>query len=65
MKEIYRYIELPEGDHGTVIIDGMPDIFKFFTENPKTGGKIKELENCAGNPAGTLLPRESNKELCI
>jgi len=40
MKEIgmnYKYIELPEGDHGTVISDGMPDIFKFFAENPKAG----------------------------
>jgi predicted peptidase len=40
MKEIgmvYKYIELPGGDHGTVISDGMPDIFKFFAEHPKAG----------------------------
>ncbi len=39
MKEIgmrHKYIELPGGDHGTVISDGMPDIFKFFAEHPKT-----------------------------
>jgi len=38
MKELgmkHEYIELPEGDHGTVIHDGMPDIFKFFVANPK------------------------------
>ena len=40
MKEIgmkYQYIELPGGDHGTVIGDGMPEIFKFFAEHPKVG----------------------------
>jgi predicted peptidase len=38
MKEIgmnHKYIEFPGGDHGTVIKDGMPDIFKFFAEHPK------------------------------
>ncbi len=30
-----EYIELPEGDHGTVIGDGMPDIFRFFAAHPK------------------------------
>jgi len=38
MKEIgmkHKYIELSGGDHGTVITDGMPDIFKFIEENPK------------------------------
>ena len=42
MKEIgmtHTYIEIPGGDHGTVIRDGMPDIFKFFTEHPKTSVK--------------------------
>jgi predicted peptidase len=38
MKEIgmkHEYKELPGGDHGTVISDGMPDIFKFFADHPK------------------------------
>ena len=42
MKELgmkYEYIELSGGDHGTVINDGMPDIFRFFAENPKPGTK--------------------------
>ena len=42
MKEIgmkYQYIELPDGDHGTIINDGMPDIFKFFAAHPKAGVK--------------------------
>ena len=42
MKEIeleHKYIELPEGDHGTVISDGMPDIFKFFEEHTKGDAK--------------------------
>jgi hypothetical protein len=42
MKEIgmkHKYIELPGGDHGTVINDGMPDIFTFFAEHPKTSVK--------------------------
>lgn len=33
MKELkmqHEYIEFPDGDHGTVISDGMPDIFRFF-----------------------------------
>ncbi len=40
MKEIgmkHEYMELPGGDHGTVISDGMPNIFKFFADHPKTG----------------------------
>jgi len=38
MKELgmkYEYVELPEGDHGTVISDGMPNIFKFFADHSK------------------------------
>lgn len=35
----HKYIELKNGDHGTVINDGMPDIVEFFSEHPKTGGK--------------------------
>lgn len=38
MKEIgmqHKYIELANGDHGTIIGDGMPDIFKFFAAHPK------------------------------
>ncbi|MBF8270849.1 MAG: hypothetical protein HW386_2558 [Gammaproteobacteria bacterium] len=33
----HMYIEFPEGDHGTVISDGMPDIFRFFADHIKTG----------------------------
>jgi predicted esterase len=29
----HKYIEIPGGDHGTVIKDGMPDIFRFFAEH--------------------------------
>jgi predicted peptidase len=42
MKEVgmtYKYIEIPGGDHGTVIGDGMPDIFKFFAEHSKSKAK--------------------------
>jgi hypothetical protein len=42
MKEIgmkHKYIELSEGDHGTVISDGMPDIFAFFKEHTKSAAK--------------------------
>jgi poly(3-hydroxybutyrate) depolymerase len=42
MKEIgmtYKYVELPGGDHGTVIGDGMPEIFKFFAEHSKSKTK--------------------------
>ncbi|MDM7996408.1 MAG: alpha/beta hydrolase [Acidobacteriota bacterium] len=38
MKELgmkYEYVELPEGDHGTVIAEGMPNIFKFFAAHSK------------------------------
>jgi alpha-beta hydrolase superfamily lysophospholipase len=40
MKEMamkYEYIELPNGDHGTVISEGMSSIFKFFADHPKAG----------------------------
>ena len=33
------YIELPEGDHGTVMGDGMPAIFEFFAKHPKAVAK--------------------------
>jgi alpha-beta hydrolase superfamily lysophospholipase len=33
----YEYIEIPDGDHGTVIGNGMPDIFRFFKANIKAG----------------------------
>ena len=33
------YVELPEGDHGTVIGDGMPAIFEFFAKHPKAVAK--------------------------
>jgi predicted peptidase len=42
MKEVgmtYKYVELPGGDHGTVIGDSMPDIFKFFSEYSKSKAK--------------------------
>jgi poly(3-hydroxybutyrate) depolymerase len=38
MKELkmkHEYIEIPDGDHGTVISDGMPAIFRLFAENIK------------------------------
>lgn len=30
-----EYIEMPEGDHGSVINDGMPAIFELFEENTR------------------------------
>jgi predicted esterase len=38
MKELnlkYKYIEMKDGDHGSVISGGMPDIFRFFAEHRK------------------------------
>lgn len=38
MKEMgmkYEYVEIPDGDHGTVISGGMPNIFKFFADHSK------------------------------
>jgi dipeptidyl aminopeptidase/acylaminoacyl peptidase len=35
LKMEHEYIEFPDGDHGTVISDGMPDIFRFFAEHAK------------------------------
>lgn len=29
----HEYIEIPGGDHGSVISDGMPDIFAFFQQH--------------------------------
>jgi predicted peptidase len=42
MKELgmkHKYIELAGGDHGTVINDGMADIFAFFKEHTKSAAK--------------------------
>jgi len=39
LKMEHEYIEIPGGDHGTVIGDGMPDIFRFFEEHKKSTGK--------------------------
>lgn len=35
LKMKHEYIEIPDGDHGTVIGDGMPDIFRFFAGHIK------------------------------
>ena len=31
----HRYVEFPQGDHGNVINDGMPQIFEFFKANTR------------------------------
>jgi alpha-beta hydrolase superfamily lysophospholipase len=31
----HKYIEFPQGDHGNVINDGMPQIFEFFKANTR------------------------------
>jgi len=33
----HEYIEMPGRDHGTIIGDSMPDIFRFFAAHPKGG----------------------------
>ena len=41
MKELnmkHEYIEIPDGDHGTVISGGMSDIFRLFAETIKPAG---------------------------
>jgi dipeptidyl aminopeptidase/acylaminoacyl peptidase len=35
LKMNHRYIEVPGGDHGSVISIGMPDIFAFFNAHTK------------------------------
>ena len=39
LKMTYEYKELPGIDHGGVITDGMPEVFKFFAEHSKTEKK--------------------------
>ena len=39
LKMTHRYIEVPCGDHGSVISIGMPDIFKFFGDHAKTASR--------------------------
>lgn len=43
MKELKMdyYLEFPYGDHGTIIGDGMPEIFRFFAEYTKKGKIVK------------------------
>ncbi|MBO9519352.1 MAG: prolyl oligopeptidase family serine peptidase [Porphyrobacter sp.] len=31
----HEYIEMPDRDHGTIIADGMPDIFRFFAQHTR------------------------------
>jgi dipeptidyl aminopeptidase/acylaminoacyl peptidase len=31
----HEYLEIPDGDHGSVISIGMPDIFEFFAEHSR------------------------------
>ena len=31
----FKYMELPGADHGTVITQSMPEIFKFFKDHTK------------------------------
>ena len=35
MKMTYQYIEVPGGDHGSVLTSGAPDIFAFFAKHSK------------------------------
>ena len=40
MKELgmtYQYVEVPGGDHGSVITTGAPDIFAFFARHTRAG----------------------------
>jgi len=42
MKELnmtHQYIEVPGGDHGSVIATGMPDIFAFFAKHSKSASR--------------------------
>ena len=39
LKMVHEYIEIPNGDHGTVKNDGMPDMFRFFKEHKKVSKK--------------------------
>jgi dipeptidyl aminopeptidase/acylaminoacyl peptidase len=32
----HEYIEMPDRDHGTIIADGMPDIFRFFAAHTRS-----------------------------
>jgi predicted esterase len=32
----HEYIEMPGRDHGTIIADGMPDLFRFFAAHPRS-----------------------------
>ena len=35
MKMTYQYVEVPGGDHGSVLTTGAPDIFAFFAKHTK------------------------------
>jgi hypothetical protein len=35
----HQYIEVPGGDHGSVISIGMPDIFAFFAKHTKPASR--------------------------
>jgi len=42
MKELnmnYKYVEVPSGDHGSVIDGSMPEVFAFFKEHAKPASK--------------------------
>jgi len=36
LKMTYQYVEVPGGDHGSVLTSGAPDIFAFFAKHTKT-----------------------------
>ncbi len=35
LKMTYQYVEVPGGDHGSVLTSGAPDIFAFFAKHTK------------------------------
>ena len=37
LKMTYEYVEVPGGDHGSVLTTGAPDIFAFFAKHTKAG----------------------------
>lgn len=45
LKMNFKYVEVPGGDHGSVITTGMPQIFEFFKEHARTGPLVQQGDN--------------------
>src|SRR4029077_5100837 len=63
LKMTYQYVEVPGGDHGSVLTSGAPDIFAFFAKHTKAARYIHSIirrESSSAIHDGTAMKNRSH-----